>query len=156
MLDLDQGALDAALFGSREPLLLPRLLEQVSGAQRALARALIEQPPLMDVAEVHAQLGRAGLWLATEDMLAHLPSLKISPHPRHERWDALVEIEKARPEAAWLVAAVIAAMSARQTQLCDRALLGVRRRFGERGERVLAHVMRGRPLQAHVAAWREG
>jgi hypothetical protein len=119
------------------------------------ARVLASRPPF-DVGAV-IELGRPGLWLATEALIEGLPTRPPVPWPLHERWDALVEIRRAAPETAWLVAAFVAAMGADQQRLANRALLGVERRFGARGRAALGHATRGAPLEAHVAAfWERG
>lgn len=106
-----------------------------------------------DIAPRHAvRLGRVGLWLASQVLCDRLPSLRTAPSALHERWDAVVEMERARPEAPWLVGAVLAEMSDVQERLARRTLIGVERRFGRLGWEAIEWAVRGRAVEHVVGA----
>ncbi|HJL14461.1 MAG TPA: hypothetical protein RMH99_02325 [Sandaracinaceae bacterium LLY-WYZ-13_1] len=102
--------------------------------------------PVFDVGAI-AKLGRPGLWLATAWALEVIPGrVRGAPSPPFERWDALIEIHRARPEAAWLSLELFVALTARQEALGRRALLGLRRRFGDRGVAIAEHQLASRDV----------
>ncbi len=119
-----------------------REVEALGGA-RAMLHALLagdEEPALaggeLDVAALSAS-GPSGLWRASAHVLRVLPGReRRAPSPLHEQWDALVEIHRARPEAAWLVIELLASLTAEQRALGRRIALGIPRRFGQRGRRI--------------------
>ena len=96
----------------------------------------IHQASRWSVAETLTR-GRPGLWVATGWLASRLGPIRVAPHPIHERWDALLELHRELPEAAWMVAALFQALGPNQDALARRIALGVRRRFGERGVEVV-------------------
>jgi hypothetical protein len=95
-------------------------------------------------------LGRPGLWLATALVQKLVPRIRTVPSPDHERWDAVIELYRERPEAPWMVGALLATMRADQERLGSRTLLGVTRRFGMVGWDVLERATVGAPLEELV------
>lgn len=130
---------------------LPRLLENIDDDTRAEAAPLLPPPGRSRALEVQAlvRLGPPGLWLATEWARTAIAGRERSaPTPPHEQWDALIEVHKARVEAPWMIAALFAALDAKQESLGRRVLIGVERRFGQRGYDILRHAAGDAPLAA--------
>lgn len=128
---------------------LRRLLEHVDEDTRAEGAPLLPPPGRLRTLEVQAlvRLGPPGLWLATEWALTTIAGReRHAPCPPHEQWDALVEVHKARVEAPWMIAALFAALDAKQESLGRRVLIGIERRFGARGYDILRHAARDAPL----------
>ncbi len=142
----DAGALERAI---RSLPSVSALLPILVGAVPSGATLFVPPRGLFDVAAAR-RLGRAGLWLATDAVRARLPSITTVPSAIHERWDTLVELERERPEAPWLVGVLVASMSAAQESLASRTLLGVERRFGARGWSALALATVGAPMEELV------
>jgi hypothetical protein len=117
----------------------------------APAGASLPVPPLGHFEPRDAlRLGRAGLWLATDLLREKLPRIRSVPSPEHERWDTLVELNRERPEAVWLVGALLAEMAEGQERLASRTLLGIERRFGEAGWEAIELAVIGAPAEGVV------
>lgn len=119
-----------------------REVEALGGARPMLAALLEgeeEGAPFggdLDVSALAAS-GPRGLWRASAWVLRVVPGAeRRAPLPVHEQWDALIEIHRARPEAAWLVIELLASLTVEQRALGRRVALGIARRFGERGRRI--------------------
>lgn len=141
--DVDPGRFDAAVEALPSlDRLLPSLLDTVGADLRVAAEACFPRGAhrYFEVRRVYA-LGRPGLWLATEHLLGRLPTIRGAPEPTHERWDALMEIHRALPEAPWLLAQLLASLREGQEAVARRALLGVDRRFGPRGRRAIERAL---------------
>lgn len=137
-----------ALGGGRG--MLAALLAGVSAEERAPVEALLPPrpssgapfTPYIDVGALAAR-GPVGLWIASEWILRVLPRHeRLAPAPAHERWDALLEIHRARVEAPWLPIELLASLEPHQRALGRRIVLGLDRRFGERAKRIGAARLR--------------
>lgn len=149
----DESAFDEAVRALSATTSLSRaLVETLDAEQRA--RLLARMPPrnarrgsgLIDVPSI-APLGRPGFWMTARWALETIPGReRYAPTPSFERWDALVEIHRAHPEAAWLVLELFVALVPHQRALGRRALLGYRRRFGKRGRDLAGWTLRSRSV----------
>lgn len=127
---------------------LRALLAEVPESERARVERLLPPRgvgpflPRVDVGALAAR-GPVALWVATEWILRVVPGLERSaPSPAHERWDALLEIHRARIEAPWLPIELLASLAENQRALGRRIALGLDRRFGPRAKRVAAARLR--------------
>ncbi|MFK7991861.1 MAG: hypothetical protein AB8I08_37940 [Sandaracinaceae bacterium] len=78
--------------------------------------------------------GRGALWCVGRWAISAFPgAIKQAPHAAHERWDVIVEQHHRHPEAAWIVGGLLRELGPEQGPLVRRILVGVERRFGERG-----------------------
>jgi len=132
----DPAAFDAAVaeLGAEERV-LPLLVagadpDVLTRATRAFRAGLIANRELFG-------LGRVALWAATRELIVMASRVRTAPWPPHERWDALLGVESENAEAAWLLAELFEGMHADQGALGRRMLLGVERRFGARGWRIM-------------------
>jgi hypothetical protein len=111
------------------------LLDEVEPEERSAAERVLPSPsapPRIDVARLVVH-GPVALWLASEWALRVIPERERgAPSPPHEQWDALLDIHRARPEAAWLVIDLLAALGETQRALGRRIVIGLARRFGDR------------------------
>ena len=130
-------------------LLIPAEVDrELEGMLPARPPGAMSWIPNVDVVAL-ARLGRPALWLMSEWALEVLPrAQRVTPAPAHEKWDALVELHVARAETAWLVADLFAALAEHQASLGQRILLGIERRFGARGRRILAERANGSALES--------
>lgn len=136
----DLDAFDRAveeLGGARE--LLAALLDRAPREERALVERMLPRDVegTLDVSALAAH-GPVAFWCASEWILRVVPGGETrAPLPVHEQWDALLEIHRARPEAAWIVVELLTSLSTDQRALAHRITLGLARRFGDRGQRIL-------------------
>jgi len=148
----DPEAFDA--FARSFPLgeLLDRLLADLPLERAAELEGLVPAPDgRLEVGPL-AKAGRPALWVATKWVLGAVPGgAPKAPVAQHEQWDALVEANKERPEAAWLVAELFARLEATQESVGRRILIGVGRRFGDRGWEILRERAAEAPLRGLLA-----
>jgi hypothetical protein len=113
------------------PSVLESLLRDVRPEERAPVDRIFDKATRLDVAALLPH-GAVGFWVATEWIFERLRGERSAPSPLHEQWDALVEIQRACPEALWFVIELLAALHSDQTRLARRIVLGLDRRFGDR------------------------
>lgn len=143
----DPEAFDAFARSFPPGELLDRLLADLSIEKSAELEGLIPAPDArLDVGPL-AKAGRPAFWVATRWMLGSVPGgAPKAPVPQHEQWDALVEVNKAQPEAAWFVAELYARLEPTQESVGRRILVGIERRFGERGWEIVRERAANAPL----------
>jgi len=143
----DQASFDKAARRLAPGGVLAELLQGVppETAER-ITQSLPKRGGRLNVGQMSSQ-GRPGLWFATRWSIDELKrAQRWVPTPAHERWDALLDLHRTEPEAAWLVAEVFASLDGARGALGRRILLGVERRFGARGGAILSHVAASAPL----------
>ena len=143
----DLEAFDAFARSFPPGQLLDRLIAELPIEKSAELEGLVPAPDgRLEVGPL-AKGGRPAFWIATKWVLGAVPGgAPKAPVPQHEQWDALVEVNKEQPEAAWFVAELYARLEQTQASVGRRILVGVERRFGERGWEIFHERAAGAPL----------